>query len=82
MDNTVSKIHVVCPHCNATNRVPSDKSQAELNCGQCHASLLNAHPDNLNEAAFHAQLQKKRIADGGRFLGALVWPLPHDGASL
>ena len=56
--STASKMHLVCPHCNATNRVPSDKLQAELNCGQCHASLLNALPDNLNEAAFNAQLAK------------------------
>lgn len=39
-DNTVQKMHLVCPHCNATNRLPSDKLQAELNCGQFHASLL------------------------------------------
>jgi len=50
-DSTVSKMHLVCPHCNATNRVPSDKLQAELNCGKCQAPLLTAHPDNLGEAA-------------------------------
>ena len=55
-DTTVTKMHLVCPHCNATNRVPSDKLQAELNCGKCHQPLLAAHPDNLNEAAFNAQL--------------------------
>ena len=55
-DTTVTKMHLVCPHCNATNRVPFDKLQAELNCGQCHASLLNALPDNLNEAAFNEVL--------------------------
>jgi thioredoxin 2 len=39
-DTTVTKMHLVCPHCNATNRVPFDKLQAELNCGKCHAALL------------------------------------------
>jgi len=60
-NSTVSKLHLVCPHCNATNRVPSDKLQAELNCGQCHAPLLTAHPDNLAEAAFNAQLAKSDL---------------------
>jgi len=60
-DNKVQKMHLVCPHCNATNRVPSDKLQAELNCGKCHADLLQAHPDNLGEAAFNAQLAKSDL---------------------
>ena len=60
-DNTVQKMHLVCPHCNATNRVPSDKLQAELNCGQCHASLLSEHPDNLGETAFNAQIAKSDL---------------------
>ena len=60
-ENTVQKMHLVCPHCNATNRVPSDKLQAELNCGQCHASLLSEHPDNLGETAFNAQIAKSDL---------------------
>ena len=60
-DTTVTKMHLVCPHCNATNRVPSDKLQAELNCGQCHAPLLSKEPDNLGEAAFNAQLRKSDL---------------------
>ena len=60
-DTTVTKMHLVCPHCNATNRVPSDKLQAELNCGKCQAPLLTAHPDNLGEAAFNAQLSKSEL---------------------
>ena len=60
-NSTASKMHLVCPHCNATNRVPSDKLQAELNCGKCQAPLLTAHPDNLGEAAFNAQLAKSDL---------------------
>ena len=60
-DTTVTKMHLVCPHCNATNRVPSDKLQAELNCGKCQEHLLTAHPDNLGEAAFNAQLAKSDL---------------------
>jgi thioredoxin 2 len=57
----MNTLHLVCPHCNATNRVPSDKLQAELNCGQCHADLLSAYPDNLTEVAFRAQLAKSEL---------------------
>ena len=57
----MNPLHLVCPHCNATNRVPSDKLQAELNCGKCHQPLLAAHPDNLEEAAFNAQLAKSDL---------------------
>jgi thioredoxin 2 len=60
-DTTVTKMHLVCPHCNATNRVPPDKLHAELNCGKCQAPLLTAHPDNLGEAAFNAQLSKSEL---------------------
>ena len=57
----MNPLHLVCPHCNATNRVPSDKLQAELNCGKCHQDLLTAHPDNLGETAFNAQLAKSEL---------------------
>ena len=57
----MNPLHLVCPHCNATNRVPSDKLQAELNCGKCHQPMLAAHPDNLGEAAFNAQLAKSDL---------------------
>ena len=58
--NTKS-LHLVCPQCNATNRVPRDKLHAELNSGKSKALLLTAHPDNLGEVAFNAQLVKSDI---------------------
>ena len=57
----MNPLHLVCPHCNATNRVPSDKLKAELNCGKCHQALLTAHPNNLGETAFNAQLAKSEL---------------------
>ena len=57
----MNPLHLVCPHCNATNRVPSDKLQSEWNCGKCHQDLLTAHPDNLGETAFNAQLAKSEL---------------------
>jgi thioredoxin 2 len=54
-------LHVVCPHCNATNRVPMAKLTAEPNCGKCQTPLLEPHPDNLGAAAFNAQLAKSDL---------------------
>ena len=36
--------HVVCPHCNAVNRVPADKPAAQGKCGRCHKPLFDGHP--------------------------------------
>ncbi len=35
-------LHLVCSQCNATNRVPSDKLQAELNGGFKTVAALTA----------------------------------------
>jgi thioredoxin 2 len=43
-----TSVHVVCPNCNGTNRVPADKMQAELSCGKCHQALFNQHPVTLD----------------------------------
>lgn len=54
-------LHLVCPHCNATNRAPKDKLKADPDCGKCHQPLLAAQPDNLNQSAFEAQLLKSDL---------------------
>ena len=57
----MNTVHLVCPHCNTTNRVPADKLQAVLSCGKCQGVLLDDHPNSLDEAAFHAQLSKSDL---------------------
>jgi thioredoxin 2 len=54
-------LHVVCPQCNATNRVPTGKLTAEPNCGKCQTPLLEPHPDDLGEEAFNAQLAESDL---------------------
>ena len=55
--------HVVCPHCNSTNRVPKDKlnGSAELSCGKCHKALFDKHPAALNTAGLSAQIAKSDV---------------------
>ena len=55
--------HIVCPHCQSTNRVPKDKldGNAELSCGKCHRSLFDRHPAALNNAGLNAQIAKSDV---------------------
>lgn len=55
--------HVVCPHCNGTNRVPKDKldGSAELSCGKCHRPLFDQHPAPLDSTGLNAQITKSDV---------------------
>jgi thioredoxin 2 len=53
--------HLVCPHCNATNRVPSDKNMGEAQCGRCHQALFEGKPSELDVAGFDAQINKSDV---------------------
>lgn len=50
-------MHIVCPHCQAVNRIPADKSPLEGKCGGCHCALFNGEPAELDAAGFARQLQ-------------------------
>lgn len=54
-------VHVVCPHCSGTNRVPHDKMQAELSCGKCHRMLFTQHPAALDGHALQRQIDYSDI---------------------
>ena len=55
-------LHIVCPHCHTTNRVNSDQLASAPTCGQCKKDLFNAHPAELDEAAFDKHLNRNHIA--------------------
>jgi thioredoxin 2 len=44
--------HIVCPHCDAVNRVPADKLGDNPTCGRCRQALFTAHPVELKESNF------------------------------
>ena len=39
--------HVVCPRCDAVNRVPQDRPASQAVCGRCKAKLFEGHPIEL-----------------------------------
>ena len=43
---------VVCPHCNAANRVPPDRASDDPVCGKCGAAILDGTPIALDESRF------------------------------
>jgi thioredoxin 2 len=45
-------LHVVCPHCNTTNRVPHARLDEAAKCGSCKQPLLAGHPFALTKANF------------------------------
>ena len=45
-------LHVVCPHCDAVNRVPVGRLGADPKCGQCHRPLYGGSPVPLDEQRF------------------------------
>lgn len=48
-------LHIVCPHCHSTNRVPADKLAAGGKCGKCKNLLFTNQPVSLtgNDFARH-----------------------------
>lgn len=54
-------LHIVCPHCQAVNRVPSSRLAQGPKCGQCHQPLFTAHPVELNMVSFERHLQRNDI---------------------
>ncbi len=53
--------HIVCPHCDAVNRVPSDKLVEQPTCGKCKQPLFTAHPVELTEQNFMQHISRSDI---------------------
>jgi thioredoxin 2 len=45
-------VHVVCPECDAVNRVPPAKLGDGAKCGKCHETLFHARPLALDASRF------------------------------
>lgn len=54
-------LHIVCPHCHATNRVPKERLDASPKCGGCHQALFTAQPIELTENNFNRHISHNGI---------------------
>lgn len=54
-------LHIVCPHCDAINRIPAARLEHQPNCGQCHAPLFAGKPVELTSASFHKYVRRNEI---------------------
>ena len=54
-------IQIVCPHCDAVNRVPSARLGDRPRCGACHAPMFEAKPTPLSEARLRHHLRNSGI---------------------
>lgn len=54
-------LHIVCPHCDAVNRLPSERLSAAPVCGKCHRPLFQGQPLEVNETRFQTHLARNDI---------------------
>lgn len=45
-------LHVVCPQCDAVNRLPAERLGYDPKCGKCRAPLFSGHPLALDATRF------------------------------
>lgn len=53
--------HIVCPHCQTTNRVALADLGRAPDCGKCHQALFIAHSVALDEAGFDRHIARNQI---------------------
>ncbi len=54
-------VHVVCPHCHTTNRVPRQRLGGDARCGSCKQPLLAGRPFELGGADFARHVGKSDL---------------------
>ena len=57
----MSTLHIVCPQCQAVNRIPSDRLAQRPRCGQCKEALFGGHPVELTGSNFQRHISRNDI---------------------
>jgi len=53
--------HIVCPHCDAVNRMPQSHLQDAPTCGKCTQPLFTGHPLDVDSARFERHIGRNDI---------------------
>lgn len=54
-------VQLACPHCNAINRVPGERTGDAPKCGRCHRPLFAGKPIALDAAGFEAHMNRSDL---------------------
>ena len=54
-------LHLVCPNCNATNRIPAERLGESPKCGKCHLPLFSGKPQAVSAASFRKHIERDDI---------------------
>lgn len=54
-------LHLVCPDCNATNRIPAARLAEAPKCGKCRATLFAGQPRAVTTAGFRKHIEGDEI---------------------
>jgi len=54
-------IHIVCPHCDAVNRVAAERLAHEPVCGKCAQALFTGKPLEVDSARFERHVSRNDI---------------------
>ncbi|WP_295997562.1 thioredoxin TrxC [Rugamonas sp.] len=54
-------LHIVCPHCDAVNRVPAARLAQQPTCGKCQLALFTGKPVDLSSARFLKHIERSDI---------------------
>jgi thioredoxin 2 len=53
--------HIVCPHCDTINRIPTRRLGEASKCGHCHQPLFTGHPIELSGDNFRRHVDRNDI---------------------
>lgn len=54
-------LHIVCPHCDGINRLPTSRLASDGKCGKCHKHLFNGNPVDLGSHNFQRHIERNDI---------------------